>query len=142
MAAVMSWCILPDENINVVTEDGINITIFANKGGGEGIGVLDVAPRFRYIVRVSGISLENFHSASAKILFSSALLISPYVVENGIVTDVVLVSMNQRMVRISHGPLVNSESMEDTRKQTWTTQHYKNYRSPMMRPRNPPDRDS
>ena len=141
MTDALSWCISPDEKINVTTEDGVNISLFAGRAS-EGIGVLDIAPRFRYIVRVANLAVENFSVVSSKLLFTSAVLIMPHKTDNGAVTSVVLMSMNVRMLRITHGlhPQGNEESLleADPRKHAWTTQHYKHHRSPTMRPKSPP----
>ena len=142
MTAVLSWVILPDEKINVMTEDGVNIALFAGRAG-EGAGNLDVAPRFRYVVQISAISLEDFAAASGKLLFDAGLLAIPFAVESGAVTSVALTNLNQRMTRISHGPQSGSDPAEaEVRKQCWTTQHYRHHRSPPMRPKSPPHRDS
>jgi hypothetical protein len=145
MATAISWSIAPEEKINAMTEDGVNIVLFAGKGM-DSAGTLDAAPRFRYIVAISEMKLEEFYAASAKLLFDAALLILPYVLENGRVSGVVLMNTSQRMVRISHGEHPGGAWPTETegRKQTsWTTQHHRHHhqRSPVMRPRSPPERD-
>jgi len=142
MTVVVSWVIAPDEKINVMTEDSVSIALFAGKAG-DGIGSLDVAPRFRYVVQISAILLEDFAVASAKLLFDVALLTLPFVVDRGMVSSVVLTNLSQKIVRICHGPQAGSDPAEaEVRKQCWTTQHYRHHRSPIMRPKSPPHRDS
>jgi hypothetical protein len=124
-----------------MTEDGVNISVFTTKTS-DNTGSLDVAPRFRYIIRVAAISLEDFVAASAKTFFSLGFLTMPFSVENGVVSSVVVMSLNSRLMRISNGqiPLVcdGDKGEGDGRRNAWTTQHYRHHRSPVMRPKSPP----
>lgn len=141
MSGSLSWCISVDEKINATTEDGVNISVFTIKTS-DNTGSLDVAPRFRYIIRVAEISVEDFVTASAKMFFTLALLTMPFNVINGMVSSVVVMSLNSRLMRICNGqvPLAcdGDKAESEARRNAWTTQHYRHHRSPIMRPMSPP----
>jgi len=129
-----SWLIEPEEKIDVMTEDGVSIAIFSNKTA-EDAGALDVAPRFRYIVRIATLPQEDFATAAARLLFASALLALPHTTKDGLVTAVVLTTLNQKCVRIAHGPHVGREAGEPRAQTSWTVQANRHhFRSP-TRPR-------
>jgi hypothetical protein len=132
MATAFSWIIEAEEKIDAMTEDGVSIAIFAQKSSDQG-GALDIAPRFRYILRVAELSQEDFSAAAARLLFASALLAFPHTVEAGRVTAVVLATLSQKCVRIAHGP--HGKEVESRPQTTWTTQAYRHHRSPTQRQR-------
>ena len=132
MATAFSWIIEPEEKIDVMTEDGVNITIFAQKSSDQG-GSLDIAPRFRYILRVSELLQEDFPTAAARLLFASALVALPLTVEAGYVTTVALATLSQKCIRITHGQ--HGKEAESRPQTTWTTQAYRHHRTPTQRQR-------
>ena len=131
----VSWIIEPDEKINTMTEDGISVAILAQKAP-EG-GALDIAPRFRYILRVAELPQEDFPAAAARLLFSSALLALPHTVEAGRVTAVALTALGQKCVHIAHGP--HAAEAEARPQTTWITQANRHHRAPAPRQRYAPE---
>lgn len=132
MTAAFSWIIEPDEKIDVMTEDGVNIAIYAHKAS-DHAGAVDVAPRFRYIIRVNELSQADFPAAAARLLFAASLLALPYTVEAGNVSAVALTTLSQKCIRITHGP--QSKETEARVQTTWTTQPYRHHRAAAPRQR-------
>ena len=154
MTPAFSWNLSPDEEVCTTTPDGVALKVFCYKGI-DGTTVLDLAPRFRYIVRISDTALETFSQMSALALYHSSLMLLPYIVEAGAtVKSVVVMSFNDRSFRIGHTqPLephhqpppntVEKETPEsEAKKQAWTTQSYRHHRSPQLRPTSSPPRQS
>ena len=68
-----------------------------------GKGFLEIAPKFRYLVRVSECEREHFQSLAANMLLTLNLLVTPAVTEGSRVLSAVVASFNYRITRIFDG---------------------------------------
>lgn len=130
-----AWNFTADEEVPSATPEGICLKLFCSRTP-DGQAALDLAPRFRYIVRVSGLPAAQFAQAAAAALFSAALLIVPHETQAECVVSVVVLSLNDRNIRLLHSQPLALPAELEARRPAWTTQTYR--RSPNLRPASPP----
>jgi hypothetical protein len=144
-----SWNLSAEEEIKTTTDDRVFLSSVCKRGH-DGVIALDLAPHFRYILRVSGMTTHNCQKVAADFLYKHSLMLMPFEVEGSIVLEVVVLNLSPKVVRISHQPsqaevLSLGAPSEDAvralyRKSEWTSpsynksQHHNGRGSPHMRP--------
>ena len=70
--------------------------------------MLEVVPRFRYILRISGCPATDFPQAASALLCKAPMLVMPFKVDEGVVHSVVLMTLSARAERITDGETVGA----------------------------------
>lgn len=106
------WLIDDEHAVPCCSDDCLSLMVVPKVDAISRVGYLELLPKFRYNVRVSGMSLSSFREVSARLLFLNNVLLvaghrdrneeeSP--TEAAEVSSVILVNMSSRILRITHG---------------------------------------
>ena len=105
------WLIDEEHAVPCCSDDCLSLMVVPRVDDVSRVGYLELLPKFRYNVRVSGMSLSSFREVSARLLFShNVLLVAGHrsrseedPTEAAEVSSVVLVNLSPRILRIAHG---------------------------------------
>lgn len=120
------WRIDVGEEICCFTDDCIEVGLQAKAASStDPRGALELAPRFRYLVRVAECSYSTFCEWASKLLLSQNLLIVPRTIQDMTVKAAVVSNLNHRIIRIvggEDGPIAPEARVEPVRRPAWRTQ--------------------
>jgi hypothetical protein len=97
------WLIDNAEEISCFSDDCFQTSVISKTTPGTGKAFLEIAPKFRYHVRVEGCERERFQLLAAKLLLSHNLLVVPSSFDGAEVRSAVVASLNYRITRIFDG---------------------------------------
>ena len=136
------WRIDIGEEICCFTDDCIEVGLQAKAASSaDPRGALELAPRFRYLVRVADCPYSAFCEWASKLLLSQNLLIVPRTIQEMTVKMAVVSNLNHRIIRIvggEDGPMALEARVEPVRRPAWRAQPgFLRPAGPYMEPRGP-----
>lgn len=97
------WLIDHAEDVPCFSDDCFETSVISKTAPDGGKAFLEIAPKFRYHVRVTDCDRERFQLLAANLLLSHNLLVVPSSVEGPDVRSAVVTSLNYRITRIFDG---------------------------------------
>jgi hypothetical protein len=97
------WLIDNGEEISCCSDDCFQTSVVSKSSATTGKGFLEIAPKFRYLVRVSECERDHFQLLAANMLLTHNLLVTPAATEGSKVLSAVVASFNYRITRIFDG---------------------------------------
>ena len=123
IASTLSWCFDENEEIAVVTDDGVPLKLLCTRSASEllapsahalepdGCVSIELIPRFRYRLRLQPLRPADFQAEAARALLHHGLLLLPSIeTAEPHITELIALSFNMKVIRLVHGSGLEARS--------------------------------
>ena len=123
------WVISSGEEISCFSDDCIRLSILSKSCPSSGKAFVEIAPKFRYLLRVAELPLEEFQMHASRMLLTHNILVLPEQLREGCVHASVVLSFNFRIVKLINGEvgaqLCEQHRADPCKKSSWSSRPHR-----------------